>query len=409
MTKELAISDNIKNKIYTVRGKQVMLDRDLAELYCVSTKVLNQAVKRNKERFPEDFCFQLSLLEKEELVTNCDHLSPLKFSYVLPHAFTEQGVSMLSAVLKSKKAVEISINIMNAFVAMKKYLSNNKYVFEKFQQIDQKLETHDEQFNKIFKALESKDLPEKGIFFDGQVFDAYKFIIDLIKSANTNIVFSKYLNNKFLFIGLINLKIRKMLKKTHKILDTFIKNPTKTYLFEEIKKHTNSSSDSYTYESLESFVKNKILIKEKRGGVSFYKLAKTPKTISYLTIVSEYIAWNNNISETINDLIKKTNHKFFSLLVVGSYAKGTQTQKSDLDVIIISNNTKKIYAELRQYCELNIPQIHLHVFTEEEFKQMLLSDDYNYGKEAVKNNLIFFGADTYYKIIFEAIKNGFSY
>ena len=190
MSEELTISNDIKSKIHTIRGKQVMLDSDLAKLYGVETKVLNQAVKRNLERFPSNFMFQLT---KEEFYSLRSQFVTLevgkgKHKKYLPLVFTEQGVSMLSAVLKSKKAVEVSINIINAFVAMRKFLSDNKYVFEKFQQIDQKLVTHDKQFNQIFKALESKDLPEKGIFFDGQVFDAFVFVSKLIKKAEKEIV-----------------------------------------------------------------------------------------------------------------------------------------------------------------------------------------------------------------------------
>lgn len=223
-------------------------------------------------------------------------------------------------------------------------------------------------------------------------------------------IFWKHLNNSFLFIGLIKLKFRKMLKKTHNTLTPFISNPTRDYLFEEIKTITSSSSDSYTYDTLNSFVKEKILIKEKRGGVSFYRLANSAKTISYLSMASEFNAWNQElISEHITKIIEKIKQKFFTVMVVGSYAKGNQTNNSDLDVIIISDDPKKIRAELRHHCEMNIPPIHLYVFTADEFKQMLLSDKHNYGKEAVKNNFLFFGAQNYYKILFEAIKNGFSY
>ena len=108
--------ESLKDKIYSIRGFQVMLDRDLAELYGVETKVLNQAVKRNKERFPEMFCFMLTQGEKDEVVTICDHLSNLRFSYNLPYAFTEQGVAMLSAVLKSKTAIAVIIKIIDAFI-----------------------------------------------------------------------------------------------------------------------------------------------------------------------------------------------------------------------------------------------------------------------------------------------------
>ena len=122
--KNLVIIDNreIQNMIYTFRGKQVIIDRDLAYLYNVETKVLNQAVKRNISRFPESFRFQLSDDEKEKLVTNCDRFKSLKHSSSNPYAFTEQGIAMLSAVLKSDVAVEVSVKIMNSFVEMRNFL-----------------------------------------------------------------------------------------------------------------------------------------------------------------------------------------------------------------------------------------------------------------------------------------------
>lgn len=203
-----------------------------------------------------------------------------------------------------------------------------------------------------------------------------------------------------------------MLKKTYRILDIFVKNPTVTYLFEDIKNYTGSRSESYTYNSLTSFVKDGILTKEKKGGLRIYKIADTPKAISFLSIVAEYQAWNKKkvIIESIYDLVRKINVNFFTLLVVGSYAKNKQTQKSDLDIIlIVPADAKKVSSRLRHFCEMNIPPIHLYVFTDEEFKQMLMDKKYNYGKEAVKENLIFYGGEAYYKLLFDAMKNGFTY
>lgn len=203
-----------------------------------------------------------------------------------------------------------------------------------------------------------------------------------------------------------------MLKKSHRILDVFVRNPTITYLFGEVKQHIESKSESYTYNSLKSFVKEGILTKEKKGGLGIYKISNTSKAISYLAMSAEYKAWNKKgfPAESIFDLVEKINTNFFTLLVVGSYAKDKQTEKSDLDIIlIVSNDTKKISSRLRHFCEMNIPLIHLYVFTDEEFKQMLLDKKYNYGKEAVKDNLIFYGAEAYYKILFEVMKNGFTY
>ena len=166
-----------------------MIDRDLAEMYGVETKVLNQAVKRNIKRFPESFRFQLSEEEKSELVTNCDRFKTLKHATALPYAFTEQGVSMLSAVLKSERAIEVSIRIIEAFVAMRRFIASNSLIFERFERIERRLSDHDDNFDKIFQAIEDKQIrPEQGIFFDGQIFDAYVFVNDLIKSAKKSIV-----------------------------------------------------------------------------------------------------------------------------------------------------------------------------------------------------------------------------
>ena len=126
MANELIASDVLWQRIFMIRGKRVMIDRDLAELYGVATKVLNQAVKRNIERFPEDFMFQLTDEEQNKLVTNCDHLKKLKFSYQNAYAFTEHGVTMLSSVLNSKKAIEINVQIVRAFIALRQFAINYK-------------------------------------------------------------------------------------------------------------------------------------------------------------------------------------------------------------------------------------------------------------------------------------------
>jgi hypothetical protein len=189
----LITQENIKYKIYKIRDTQVMLDSDLAKLYNVPTKTLNQAVKRNKDRFPEDFMFQLTEIEKNELVTNCDHLKSLKFASVPPYVFTEQGVASLSGVLNSKIAIEINIQIMRAFISMRRFISKNTEIFNRLDSVERKqleyqLRT-DNKLEIIFDAIESRDFIKKqGIFFDGQVFDAYKFVSDIIRSAKTSII-----------------------------------------------------------------------------------------------------------------------------------------------------------------------------------------------------------------------------
>ena len=203
-----------------------------------------------------------------------------------------------------------------------------------------------------------------------------------------------------------------MLKKSYRIIQIFAENPTKSYLFSEIKKKICSKSESYTYNSINSFVKEGILIKEQKGNLMFYKISNTYPAISFLSLVKEYVSWDNKKLplDIIFDLIQKVKINFFTLLITGSYVNGKQSSKSDLDVIlIVPIDTKKVMARLKHFCDMSIPKIHLYVFTDDEFKQMLLGDKHNYGKEIVKNNLIFCGAETYYNVLFEVMKHGFSY
>ena len=187
---------NIENKIHVIRGQQVMLDRDLAELYGVETKRLNEQVKRNIERFPEDFMFSLNKTEKDEVVANCDHLQILKFSPTLPFAFTEQGVAMLSSVLKSQKAVEVNIQIMRAFVSMRHFLHNNAQIFTEINTIKSQLlevnihqKESDRRINELFDRMDKYAIDDtQGIFFQGQIFDAYAKFESFLQSATKEIV-----------------------------------------------------------------------------------------------------------------------------------------------------------------------------------------------------------------------------
>jgi hypothetical protein len=182
----------IRNKIYTIRGLQVMLDRDLAELYRVETKVFNQAIKRNLDLFPKDFMFKLSKKEFENLRSQFVTSSWGGRRYY-PLVFTEQGIAMLSGVLKSSIARQINIQIMRAFVEMRRFLMNNAQVFQRLdnverKQIEYKIDT-DKKIEKIFEALEENEIkPKQGIFYDGQVFDAYKFVSDIIRKAKKSII-----------------------------------------------------------------------------------------------------------------------------------------------------------------------------------------------------------------------------
>jgi hypothetical protein len=193
--KELIITDDfIKNKIHTIRGKQVILDRDIAELYEVETKALNQAVKRNLERFPEDFMFQL-FLNESKILRSQNVTSSWGGRRYSPYAFTEQGVAMLSSVINSDKAIEINIKIMRAFISMRKFLIQNL----KFQQIDEKFIEYDKNFEKVFDVLQLNE-PTQGIFFNGQTFDAFKFIFGLIKKAKREItLIDNYIDENTLY------------------------------------------------------------------------------------------------------------------------------------------------------------------------------------------------------------------
>lgn len=200
----IKIQPQITNRIFTIRGEHVLIDRDLAELYQVETRVLNQAVKRNITRFPESFRFQLTDKETEDLLSKTDRYgykgnSRSQFVILnkgqgknikyLPYAsFTEQGVAMLSAVLRSEIAVQVSIQIMNAFVQMRKLIGQETVQNLRFSNIENKLVEHDQKFNQLFAALDKNELPQKGIFYDGQVFDAYTFIADLIRKATKSLI-----------------------------------------------------------------------------------------------------------------------------------------------------------------------------------------------------------------------------
>ena len=185
--------ENIQSCIFSIRGMQVMVDRDLAELYQVVVKRLNEQVKRNIERFPKNFRFQLTNAEKNQLVANCDRFKNLKHSSANPYVFTEQGVAMLSAVLRSETAVKVSIQIMQVFVGMRKFMLENAQVFQRLDKIEIRLlqyqgETEDK-FNQLFDALETKELqPKQGVFYNGQIFDAYILVADIIRSANKSII-----------------------------------------------------------------------------------------------------------------------------------------------------------------------------------------------------------------------------
>lgn len=220
-------SENIKNLIYTIRGKQVMLDSDVAMLYQCETRSINQAVKRNINRFPDKFCFRLTNIEVENLKSQ-NVISSLskENSYggrrKLPIVFTEQGIAMLSGLLKNEIAVQVSINIMDAFVEMRKFLLSNGQVFDRLSNVEYKLleqnkvlTEHEEKFEKVFDELQKNEKEEfkQKIFFDGQIYDAYSLIIGIIKRAK----------NKILIIdNYIDDSILEMLQKKNKNVEVII-------------------------------------------------------------------------------------------------------------------------------------------------------------------------------------------
>ena len=200
-----ASEPEIKNLIYTVRGQQVMLDSDLARLYGVETKALNRAAKRNEDRFPADFRFQLSDDEYSYLRcqfgTSCDDLHEFGSGgrRYTPIVYTEQGIAMLSAVLRSKVAVEVSVRIIRAFVEMRHFIASNAAMFERIRDVElRQLEDHhslaelqkstDERFERVFDFMEAHEAPKQRLYFEGQIYDAFELLVSLVQRAKHKIV-----------------------------------------------------------------------------------------------------------------------------------------------------------------------------------------------------------------------------
>ena len=214
---KIATNEEIKNLIYTVRGKQVMLDSDVAMLYNYQTKRINETVNRNKQRFPENFCFQLTENEVESLrsqfATLKENTGRGRHRKYLPYVFTEQGIAMLSGLLKNDIAIQVSINIMNAFVEMRKFISSNAQVFERLTNVEYKLLEHDKKFDEIFDRLQKEDGFKQKIFFQGQIYDAYSLIVKIIKRAKSKIV---------IIDNYIDESILEMLSKKNKDVEVII-------------------------------------------------------------------------------------------------------------------------------------------------------------------------------------------
>lgn len=179
----------IERKIFTIRESHVVLDKDLAAFYEVKPIRLREQMKRNANRFPEDFVFQLTDDEVDWLVSQNAIPSRQSLGGHLPYVFTEQGVAAISAVLKSEKAAQVSILIMRAFVAMRRFILHHARVFDRMDKIELRQLDTDHKLENIFKALESKTLqPKKGIFFNGQIYDAWEWVSRLIKSAQHSLI-----------------------------------------------------------------------------------------------------------------------------------------------------------------------------------------------------------------------------
>lgn len=208
--------EDIKNLIYTIRGKQVMLDSDVAKLFQYQTKDLNRNVKNNIERFPEYYCFQLTDDEYKSLrckIFTLNEKGRGQHRKYLPYVFTEYGITMLAGLLKSEVAVNISIKIVNSFIEMRKFLYSNGQIFERLSSMECKLLEHDKKFDEVFNQLQLEENIKQRIFFDGQIYDAYSIIIDIIKKAN----------NKILIIdNYIDDSVLKMLAKKKKNVEVVI-------------------------------------------------------------------------------------------------------------------------------------------------------------------------------------------
>lgn len=204
---------DIKSMIYVVRNQQVMMDSDLAMLYQVETKVFNQAVKRNIARFPDNFRFQLTKDEyaalRSQVVTLNENVGRGTHRKYLPYVFTEQGIAMLSAVLRSDVAIQVSINIMNAFVEMRRFIANNALLFERISNVELKqLEYQkqtDEKLEQIFEYISEHEEASQKVFFDGQIYDAFSLIVSLIQKAEKEIT----LIDGYVDVGTLNLLSKK--------------------------------------------------------------------------------------------------------------------------------------------------------------------------------------------------------
>lgn len=206
--------EKIENLIHYIRGQQVMIDSDLALLYNVETKRLNESVKRNSKRFPESFCFRLTEDEYADLrsqiaTSNTENTSSKGGRRYLPYVFTERGIAMLSAVLRSDEAIQVSVNIMNAFVKMRRFLAENALMFDKLNSLELKQlqyqKESNEKFDQIFAYISEHEEVGQKIFFEGQIYDAFSLLVSLVGKAEKSIV----LIDNYVDVGTLNILAKK--------------------------------------------------------------------------------------------------------------------------------------------------------------------------------------------------------
>lgn len=238
----------IQNLIYIVRGQQVMLDSDLAMLYQVETKVFNQAVKRNLSRFPETFRFQITKEEYEDLRSQFVTSNEKGGRRYLPYVFTEQGIAMLSAVLRSDIAIQVSIRIMETFVEMRKYMANSAWLLNRVNEVEvQQLEYQkktDERFEQVFNYIAEHEEAEQKIFFDGQIYDAFSLMIHLVKQAEKKII---------LIDNYVEVETLNILAKKNKDVSVFIYTLKCTHLTKRDVQKFNKQYPTLTVRYTEKF------------------------------------------------------------------------------------------------------------------------------------------------------------
>ena len=258
----VAETKDIKSLIYVVRGQQVMLDSDLAMIYQVETKVFNQAVSRNIERFPENFRFQLTKEEFDTLRSQIATSNGRGGRRYRPYMFTEQGIAMLSGVLRSDVAVQVSIQIMNTLVERRRFIANHALLFEKVSDIELKQleyqKNTDEKFDKVFRYIEDHAESEQKIFFDGQIYDAFSLIISIIRKAQKEII---------LIDGYVNVDTLNILAKKNAGVDVKIYTYANTQLTNKDAARFNAQYQTLTVKKTQVFHDRFIILD---GGTAYH-------------------------------------------------------------------------------------------------------------------------------------------